>query len=336
MSQSVGKGPRELADALFFITSAGLEGEQALRALEAAAKGSAIGLGDTATVADALTSAMNAYGAETLSAEMATAILVATVREGKVEADQLAGSLGKIIPIASEMGVSFDQVGAAIAAMTRLGLDANVSTTGLRALFSGLLQDSPKVRKGLAGALCPDHYFVSNVEECVQWGLMEKVDVLVSESAGLCNRCSPHIREIMAVCVIDNLSGINTPKKIGPMLKAADVVVITKGDIVSQAEREVFAARVHMVNSKARILHVNGITGQGSFELSTVWTEVEDTATVEGKRLRFSMPAALCSYCLGETRIGSDFQMGNVRKMDLEMPTGVKTDGGPSNLGSDT
>ena len=30
------------------------------------------------------------------------------------------------------------------------------------------------VRKGLAGALCPDHYFVSNVEECVQWGLAHR------------------------------------------------------------------------------------------------------------------------------------------------------------------
>ena len=185
------------------------------------------------------------------------------------------------------------------------------------------------VRKGLAGALCPDHYFVSNVEECVQWGVAEGLDVLVSESAGLCNRCSPHIREVLAVCVIDNLSGAGTPRKIGPMLKAADVVVITKGDIVSQAEREVFAARVHMVNTRARILHVNGITGQGSFELGTLWTGASETATVEGLKLRFSMPAALCSYCLGETRIGADFQMGNVRKMDLDLPTGVKTDGGP-------
>ena len=189
------------------------------------------------------------------------------------------------------------------------------------------------VRKGLAGALCPDHYFVSNVEECVQWGLAEGLDVLVSESAGLCNRCSPHIREVLAVCVVDNLSGTGTPQKIGPMLKAADLVVITKGDIVSQAEREVFAARVHGVNTKARILHVNGITGQGSYELSTVWAGAQDTATVEGLRLRFSMPAALCSYCLGETRIGSDFQMGNVRKMDLDLPTGAKTDGGPQELG---
>ncbi len=174
------------------------------------------------------------------------------------------------------------------------------------------------VRKGLSGALCPDHYFVSNVEECVQWGLSENLDVLVSESAGLCNRCSPYIREILAVCVIDNLSGINTPQKIGPMLKSADIVVITKGDIVSQAEREVFATRVRRVNPKARIMHVNGITGQGSFEFSTLWDEGQEVTTVEGKKLRFSMPAALCSYCLGETRIGAEYQMGNVRKIDLK------------------
>lgn len=174
------------------------------------------------------------------------------------------------------------------------------------------------VRKGLSGALCPDHYFVSNVEECVQWGRDEGLDVLVSESAGLCNRCSPYIRGILAVCVIDNLSGINTPQKIGPMLKSADIVVITKGDIVSQAEREVFAARVLRVNPRARIMHVNGITGQGSYEFSTLWREGEMVETVEGRTLRFSMPAALCSYCLGETRIGSEYQMGNVRKIDLE------------------
>jgi Ni2+-binding GTPase involved in maturation of urease and hydrogenase len=174
------------------------------------------------------------------------------------------------------------------------------------------------VRKGLSGALCPDHYFVSNVEECVQWGVKEGFDVLVSESAGLCNRCSPYIKDVLAICVIDNLSGVGTPKKIGPMLKSADIVVITKGDIVSQAEREVFASRVHRVNPSARIMHVNGITGQGSFEFSTLWESRDEVATVEGKRLRFSMPAALCSYCLGETRIGSDYQMGNVRKIDLD------------------
>lgn len=174
------------------------------------------------------------------------------------------------------------------------------------------------VKKGLSGSLCPDHYFVSNIEEVVQWGRGENLDVLITESAGLCNRCSPYIKDIKAICVIDNLSGINTPKKIGPMLKSADIVAITKGDIVSQAEREVFASKVHSVNPKAITMHVNGLTGQGAYELSTLlYDEKEDVETVKGKQLRFSMPSALCSYCLGETRIGEDYQMGNVRKIKL-------------------
>jgi len=175
------------------------------------------------------------------------------------------------------------------------------------------------VKKGLSGALCPDHYFFSNVEEITQWGLENKMDVLISESAGLCNRCSPYIKGIKAICVIDNLSGINTPKKIGPMLKSADIIVITKGDIVSQAEREVFASRVNSVNPKAVIMHINGLTGQGSFELSTlIYDEKDNIDTLKDKELRFPMPSALCSYCLGETRIGESYQMGNVRKINLE------------------
>lgn len=174
------------------------------------------------------------------------------------------------------------------------------------------------VKKGLSGALCPDHYFVSNIEEVTQWGLDLGLDLLVTESAGLCNRCSPYIQDIKAVCVIDNLSGINTPKKIGPMLKTADIVIITKGDIVSQAEREVFASKVNTVNPGAIIMHINGLTGQGAFELSTLlYDEKNNIDDLKGKKLRFSMPAALCSYCLGETRIGASYQMGNVRKMDM-------------------
>jgi Ni2+-binding GTPase involved in maturation of urease and hydrogenase len=173
------------------------------------------------------------------------------------------------------------------------------------------------VRSGLSGNLCPDHYFVSNIEECLQWGLQQNLDFLISESAGLCNRCSPHIKNVMAVCVIDNLMGINTPKKIGPMLKLTDLVVITKGDIVSQAEREVFAFRVRSVNTKARIMNVNGITGQGASEIYTLLEQANDTITLNEGRLRFSMPAALCSYCLGETKIGKDFQLGNVKKINI-------------------
>lgn len=132
---------------------------------------------------------------------------------------------------------------------------------------------------GLAGNLCPDHYFVTNIEACARWGQSLELDILISESAGLCNRCSPFIRQALAVCVIDNLSGANTPTKMGPLLKQADIVAITKGDIVSQAEREVFQYQVRKVNARAEVLQINGLTGQGKERLGALLTQAQDIDT---------------------------------------------------------
>ena len=170
---------------------------------------------------------------------------------------------------------------------------------------------------GISSNFCPDHYFISNIEDCADWGNRLGLDILVAESAGLCNRCAPHIRGFLAVCVLDALSGVNTPRKVGPMLKTADLVTITKGDIVSQAEREVFAFRVRQVNPRARVLFVNGITGQGAWEVARHFGNAPENAPLTGGRLRFSVPTAVCSYCLGETRIGQDHQHGTLRKIPI-------------------
>lgn len=172
------------------------------------------------------------------------------------------------------------------------------------------------VQIGFAGKICPDHFFVINIDGAVSWGKKKNLSMLITESAGLCNRCSPYVKGILSVCVIDNLSGINTPRKIGPMLKYADIVVVTKGDIVSQAEREVFAFNIKEVNSNAKVIFVNGITGQGTFILAKYFSEVLDVDTLKDRTLKFTMPAAICSYCTGETRIGDYYQLGMLKKME--------------------
>ena len=174
------------------------------------------------------------------------------------------------------------------------------------------------VQTGFSGKVCPDHYFVSNIEDAVQWGVQSGFELLITESAGLCNRCSPYIQRIPAVCVIDNLSGVNTPRKIGPMLKYADIVVVTKGDIVSQAEREVFAFNIRQVNSGAKVIFVNGITGQGAFILAKYLREAGEIRSLRDMKLRFTTPAAICSYCTGEIKIGTPYQMGMMKKMEFK------------------
>ena len=149
MAPELGKSPKELADALFFVTSAGMRGAQAMDVLRISAKASAAGLGETKVVADLLTSAINAYGAENLNATQAADILVAAVREGKAEASELAAVMGQVLPIASEMGVSFDQVGAAIAAMTRTGTEATIASTQLRGILAALTKPTNDAKKAL-------------------------------------------------------------------------------------------------------------------------------------------------------------------------------------------
>lgn len=144
------------------------------------------------------------------------------------------------------------------------------------------------VKTGFSGKICPDHFFVSNVENALQWSIKSGFQILITESAGLCNRCSPYIKGVLSICVIDNLSGINTPRKIGPMLKYADIVVVTKGDIVSQAEREVFAFNVKQVNASAKIMFINGITGQGVFLLAKYIQQTRDIHSLKDSKLYYA------------------------------------------------
>jgi Ni2+-binding GTPase involved in maturation of urease and hydrogenase len=174
------------------------------------------------------------------------------------------------------------------------------------------------VETGFSGKICPDHYFVSNIEDAIQWGVQSKFNILITESAGLCNRCSPYICGILSVCVIDNLSGINTPRKIGPMLRFADIVVVTKSDIVSQAEREVFAFNIKQTNQSAKIIFINGITGQGALLLSKYIMQTREINTIRDLKLRFTTPAAVCSYCTGEKKIGESYQLGMIKKMEFK------------------
>jgi len=149
LAVDTGVSANDAADALFFITSAGLRGADAMKVLEAATKASAIGLGEVKTVADAVTSAVNAYGQANLSAEKATDVLTAAVREGKLEADSLAQSMGKVLPVSSQLGIGFEEVGAALAAMSRTGTDAAMATTSLRGILSALLNPSSQAKKEL-------------------------------------------------------------------------------------------------------------------------------------------------------------------------------------------
>lgn len=142
LAPAVAQGPTALADALYFVTSSGFKGAQALDILTQSAKASTAGLGDTKTVADLVTSAMTAYGSKTLSASHAVDILVAATKAGKGDPQQFAQALQLNVAAANTLGISFDQLAAATAALSTINSNVAEDATQLSGIMTALIKPS--------------------------------------------------------------------------------------------------------------------------------------------------------------------------------------------------
>jgi len=148
--------------------------------------------------------------------------------------------------------------------------------------------------KKLAGELCPDHYTALEIPKIINEN--QNKDIIILETAGLCLRCSPYVKEGLGINVLDITSG--DPSRYGPILTQADIVAVSKGDLISQAEREIFRAKVLRANPSAKIIEVNGLTGEGAIDIAEFIKESLDIKN-EKLALKHSMPSALCGYCYG-------------------------------------
>lgn len=139
--------PNELAEGLYFVTSTGFrDAKGAIDTLVVSAKGAAVGLGETEVVANSITAAMSVFG---LTAEDSGDKLIATVREGKVEADELVRTIGRVLAVGQEAGLTFDEIAAFVATYTRTGVTAEVATTALRAALSAIIKPTAQSKAAL-------------------------------------------------------------------------------------------------------------------------------------------------------------------------------------------
>ena len=144
LAQATGKMPDELAQGLYPIESLGFRGAEAMDILGRAAKLSASGLGQVDDIAATAKFAIKAYGEENLSVAQAMDTFAAAVREGGAAPDAMAGAIGRVLPEAARMGISFDKLTGSIAAMTRIGLSVPEAVTAMRATL--LTLDHPSKR----------------------------------------------------------------------------------------------------------------------------------------------------------------------------------------------
>lgn len=140
----------EMANAAYFIGSAGYSGAAGIQVLTQSAKAAAAGLGDTTTIADAVTSALTAYKMSAEEAGRVTDVMTNIVIQGKTAPAALAGALGRVLPIASAAGVEFEDIAASVATMTKVGMSAEESIVALRGILGALIAPGSQATDALA------------------------------------------------------------------------------------------------------------------------------------------------------------------------------------------
>lgn len=171
-------------------------------------------------------------------------------------------------------------------------------------------------KKVYSGELCPDHCNVLVLGDAINWAREIKSDILFVETAGLCLRCSPYINSALGMVILEATSGMNLPRKIGPLLTLADIAVVTKIDLVSQAEREVFRANINKA-AKVNVIEVDALHGINVDRIIQKIEESKDTA--DTLLLRGNPPVGVCTICVGKKEIGWTQHFGVVRSLDNDM-----------------
>lgn len=148
LSSEFGDKAQNQAKAFYNILSAGTtDTAQALTVLTAANKAAVAGLTDVDTAANGLLSVVNSYGADVISAAQASDILFNTVREGRTTFPELASNIGRVASIAASAKVKFEEIGGALAFVTKSGVKTDEAVVGLRALLTNVIGPTEGVAK---------------------------------------------------------------------------------------------------------------------------------------------------------------------------------------------
>lgn len=149
-STETGIATENLTETVYQAISASVDQADAIQFAGTAAKLAKGGFSDSATAVDVLTTALNAYGRESgLTADSVSDLLITTQNLGKTTVNDLAGSIGKVIPVAKTYGVSMDNLTTSYAILTKNGISTAESTTYLRSMMNELGKSSSGVSKML-------------------------------------------------------------------------------------------------------------------------------------------------------------------------------------------
>lgn len=148
-SNETGEAASDMAEATYQAISASVNTADAASFAGTATKLAVGGFTSATTAVDVLTTAINAYGLAASDATQLSDYLITTQNLGKTSVDQLAQSVGKVIPLASAYNVQMDNLSSAYAVLTANGIATAESGTYLKSMLNELGDTGSDVSEAL-------------------------------------------------------------------------------------------------------------------------------------------------------------------------------------------
>lgn len=146
-SSDMGVSFDEYSESVYGAISAGIEQGKAIEFTGEAVKLAKGGFTDTATAVDLMTGVINAYGMEAEDATRISDILINTQNKGKLTVDELAASMGTVIPIAKSNNVAVEELSSVYAVLTKNSIGAAEAGTYMKSMFGELGKSGTEVDK---------------------------------------------------------------------------------------------------------------------------------------------------------------------------------------------
>lgn len=221
LSNEFGQDRESVAAALYQAISSGAQaGAEANEFLEVALRLAIGGVTDARTAVDGLTTVINAFNLGFESAETVADKLFATVKAGRTTIEELSGFLFQAAPIAQALGVSFDEVQAALVGLTLQGTSSRVAFTQIRAALVGLArpsEDLDRIFKNLG--------FANAEAALAAEGLQFALEAVNQATGGSVAEIQKLVGSVEATQAIVGLAGVNADK----FAKALDAVQNSAG-----------------------------------------------------------------------------------------------------------
>ena len=140
-------GANEIAEAAYQAISAGQDTGNAVAFAGQASMLATAGFTSTTSAVDILTTALNAYGKGADEAGHVSDVLLTTQNLGKTSVDELAGSMGRVIPLAAAYNVSLENLSSGLAIMTANGIATAEASTYTKSMLNELGDTGSSVGK---------------------------------------------------------------------------------------------------------------------------------------------------------------------------------------------